>query len=411
MINIDLLREDPDKFKKALELKQLDKSLVDKFLELDKKWRGKVSELDAIRGEKNKLGEDKREKGRELKEKGKSLGSDIDVLAKERDVILEQIPNVPASDAPVGENDTENVVIKEVGEKTTFNFEPKDYLALADGLIKIEKASEVAGSRFGYILGDLALLEFALVKLAMDKLLPHGFVPVIPPVMIKPEVMKAMGKVKFIEAGDAFYLPKDDWYLIGSSEHTIGPIHMNETINYKEMPRRYVGFSTCFRREAGSYGKDTKGILRVHQFDKIEMFSFSLPEKSDEELLFLVARQEEMLQALKLPYRVVDICAGDMGFGDYKQIDLETWLPGQGKYRETHSASNTTDFQSRGINVKFKDDKGAKDYVHTLNATAFAIGRILIAIMENYQTEKGTIVVPVALCDYVGKSEITPFAR
>jgi len=411
MINIDLLREDPDKFKKALELKQLDKSLVDKFLELDKKWRGKVSELDAIRGEKNKLGEDKREKGRELKEKGKSLGADIDVLAKERDVILEQIPNVPASDVPVGKNDTENVVIKEVGERTIFNFEPKDYLALADGLVKIEKASEVAGSRFGYILGDLVALEFALVKLAMDKLLPHGFVPVIPPVMIKPEVMKAMGKVKFIEAGDAFYLPEDDWYLVGSSEHTIGPIHMNETLDSKEMPRRYMGFSTCFRREAGSYGKDTKGILRVHQFDKIEMFSFSLPEKSDEELLFLVARQEEMLQALKLPYRVVDICTGDMGFGDYKQIDLEIWLPGQGKYRETNSASNTTDFQSRGINVKFKDEKGAKDYVHTLNATAFAIGRMLIAVMENYQTEKGTIVVPVALRDYVGKSEITPFAR
>ena len=186
---------------------------------------------------------------------------------------------------------------------------------------------------------------------------------------------------------------------------------MNEILDYKEMPRRYMGFSTCFRREAGSYGKDTKGILRVHQFDKIEMFSFSLPEKSDGEHQFLVARQEEMLQALKLPYRVVDICTGDMGFGDYKQIDLETWMPGQGKYRETNSASNTTDFQSRGINVKFKDEKGVKDYVHTLNATAFAIGRMLIAIMENYQTEKGTIVVPGALRDYVGKSEITFSSR
>lgn len=411
MININLLREEPDKFKKSLIIKNYDPTLVDLFLDLDVKWREKVTALDELRAKKNTLGVDDREEAKKLKEKEKEYIREIDVFAKERDVILEQIPNIPASDVPVGKNDTENVVIKEEGERTKFNFEPKDYLALTDGLIKIEKASEVTGSRFGYILGDLVALEFALVKLAMDKLLPHGFTPVVPPVMIKPEVFKAMGKVKFVEAGDAFYLPEDDLYLVGSSEHTIGPIHMNEILDYKEMPRRYMGFSTCFRREAGSYGKDTKGILRVHQFDKVEMFSFSLPEKSDEEHKFLVAMQEELLQALKLPYRVVDICTGDMGFGDYKQIDIETWLPGQGKYRETNSASNTTDFQSRGINVKFKDEKGVKNYVHTLNATAFAIGRVLIAIIENYQTEKGTIVVPEALRDYIGKSEIVPSSR
>src|SRR3989344_5192708 len=238
-----------------------------------------------------------------------------------------------------------------------------------------------------------------------------GFIPIIPPVMLKEQMARGTGYFELGDEKEAYYLPEDKMYLAGTSEQSLIAMRADETLALDDLPLRYITFSTCFSREAGSYGKDTKGILRVHQFDKVEMFSFSLPEKSDEELLFLVARQEEMLQALKLPYRVVDICTGDMGFGDYKQIDLEIWLPGQGKYRETNSASNTTDFQSRGINVKFKDEKGAKDYVHTLNATAFAIGRMLIAVMENYQTEKGTIVVPVALRDYVGKSEITPFAR
>lgn len=406
MIDVALLRNEPEKLKKALTLKNCDSTLVDSFLDLDAKWREKVTILDELRAKKNTLGVGDREEAKKLKDREKKYVEEIDVLSKERDIIIEQIPNIPAPDVPPGKDDTANVVLEEVGKKTEFEFEPKDYIALADGLINTEKASEVSGSRFGYILGDLAVLEFALVKLVMDKFMPHGFIPVIPPVMIKPAPFKGMGKVKFIEAGDAFYLPKDDLYLVGSSEHTLGPLHMNDVFDAKDLPRRYMGFSTCFRREAGSYGKDTKGILRVHQFDKVEMFSFSLPQDSEKEHQFLVSMQEELLQTLKLPYRVVAICTGDMGFGDYKQIDLETWMPGQGKYRETNSASNTTDFQARGINVKFKDKDGKKNYVHMLNATAFAIGRVLIAIMENYQTEKGTVVVPEALRDYVGKSEI-----
>ena len=407
MIDINLLRKQPEKFRKGMELKGSDARFVDKFLEADKSWREKVTGFDALRQEKNKLGEGDREKGKKLKEKEKALTVEIDILAKERDVIVEQIPNPPADDVPIGKDETENIVLREVGEKPKFSFAPKDYMTLAKGLINTEKASEVSGSRFGYILGDLVSLEFALVKLAMDKLTPHGFIPVIPPVMIKPEVFKGMGKAKFIEAGDAFYLPEDDLYLVGSSEHTIGPMHMNDVLSEKILPRRYMGFSTCFRREAGSYGKDTKGILRVHQFDKVEMFSFCEPSKSEEEHKFLVECQEELLSALKLPYRIVAICTGDMGFGDYRQFDVETWLPGQNKYRETNSASNTTDFQARGINIKYANEN-QKDYLHTLNATAIAIGRIIIAILENYQTEKGTIVVPEVLRNYVGKSEITP---
>ncbi|HOB89793.1 MAG TPA: serine--tRNA ligase, partial [Candidatus Colwellbacteria bacterium] len=275
-------------------------------------------------------------------------------------------------------------------------------------LINTEQAAKIASSRFGYIFGDLARLEFALVKLAMDTLTPYGFIPTIPPVMVKPEIMKGMGKQKFLEAGDAFYIGEDNLYLVGSSEHSIGPLHMDEILDEESLPRRYMGFSTCFRREAGSYGKDTKGILRVHQFDKVEMFSFVKPEDSEEEHRFLLAREEELLGKLKLPHQVMSICTGDMGFGDYRQFDVETWLPGQGKYRETMSCSNTGDFQSRGLNIKYRvKSTGESKYVHTLNATAFAVGRMLIAILENYQTESGEVLVPEVLRDFVGKEKLS----
>lgn len=411
MIDINVIRENPESVRKAVVNKGLKPDLVDKFLEIDKKWRSVTSLLDSLRAEKKLLKQDEVEKGRELKEKVRAFEEEIRVLEKERDILIEQFPNIPSSDTPIGKDDTENVVLREVGKKPEFDFTPKDYLTVADGLINIESATKVAGSRFGYILGDLAVLEFALVKLAFDKLLPHGFTPVVPPVMAKPEVMKGMGKIKFLEGDDAFYLPKDDLFLVGSSEHSIGPMHMGQVLSGSSLPLRYLGFSTCFRREAGSYGKDTKGILRVHQFDKVEMFVFSSSEESAKEHDFLLARQEELMQALGLPYRVLSICTGDMGFGDHKQYDIETWLPGQGKYRETQSASNTTDYQSRGLNIKFAAPGGKKEFVHTLNGTAFAIGRILIAIIENYQTKDGGIIVPEVLRAYVGKEKITPASK
>lgn len=413
MIDIALIRNEAERVKAGIKKKGVDPVLIDRFLEIDEKWREQTTAIENLRAEKNQLKSDDREKGKELKEKEKELNEAVDVLKKERAIILEQIPNLPADDVPVGKDDTENVVLRVVGKKPEYSFEPKDYMDVAKAFISTERATRAVGSRFGYIFGDIALLEFALVKLAMDTLLPNKFMPVIPPVMIKPDVMRGMGKVKFLEDGDAFYVGEDDLYLVGSAEHTIGPIHMNEVLDTETLPKRYVGFSSCFRREAGSYGKDTKGILRVHQFDKIEMFVFAHPEHSEEEHQFLLARQEELVQKLGLHYRVMQICTGDMGFGDHKQYDVETWLPGQGKYRETNSCSNTTDFQSRGINVRYKagvgaDGKPQTEYAHLLNATAFAIGRVLIAIIENYQTEKGTIIVPEVLRPYVGKSEIVP---
>src|SRR3989344_5303434 len=406
MININLLRNEPERVKKGISAKRSSPELVDRFLEIDQKWRSITGSLDALRAERKLLKQGDAEKSKELKEKVKTFEEQIAVMEKERDVIIEQIPNLPADDVPEGYGDTENVVLREVGKKPSFDFKPKEYIELADGMINTEAASRVAGSRFGYILGDLVLLEFALVKLAMDRLTKHGFIPVVPPVMAKPSVMKGMGKVKFLEGDDAFYLAKDDLFLVGSSEHTIGPLHMDSVLPLDQLPKRYVGFSTCFRREAGSYGKDTKGILRVHQFDNVEMFSITKPEDSEKEYQFLVAREEELMQALGLHYRVMNVCTGDMGFEGQKQFDIETWLPGQDKYRETHSCSNTTDFQSRALGIKYKAGKAAGGYVHMLNGTAFAIGRMLIAIIENYQDKNGDIVVPEVLRAYVGKSII-----
>ena len=218
--------------------------------------------------------------------------------------------------------------------------------------------------------------------------------------------MRGMGKVKFLEDKDAFHIPEDNLYLAGSSEHSIGPYHMNEVLGEDELPKRYVGFSTCFRREAGSYGKDTKGILRVHQFDKVEMLVFAKPEDSEKEHRAMVALQEKLMQALGLSYRVVHMSTGDMTFADAEQFDIETWLPGENRYRETHSASNTTDYQARGVNTKLRRKDGKTEFLHILNATAFAIGRTLIAIFENYQTKEGKIEIPKVLQDYVGKKII-----
>ncbi|MDP3999318.1 MAG: serine--tRNA ligase [bacterium] len=418
MLDINLIRNEPEKVKKGLKAKNADPALVDKFLELDEKWRSVNTKFDELRHKQRELGEAKDILGaKALKEDIKKVEAELMDLDKFRTEILHQMPNLPLDSALVGKDETHNKVLREEGAKPKLK-DPKDYLSLAQGLglIDTERAVKISGSRFGYIKGAAAMLEFALVDLALKTLIKEGFTPIVPPVLVRPEIMVGMGKVKFIEGGDAFYLPADDLYLVGSSEHSIGPMYKDEVL--KTLPLRYVGFSTCFRKEAGSYGKDTKGILRVHQFDKVEMFSFSAPEDSEKEHKFLLSLQEKLMQALELPYRVVEICTGDMGWSDGRQYDVETWLPGQpsagsgqgnnrkGEYRETQSTSNTVDFQSRGLNIKYKKEDGKTAFAHMLNGTAFAIGRMIIAIIENYQTEQGTIRVPKALQNYLGMEEI-----
>lgn len=405
MLDPNLVRENPESVKIGLKNRGGDPALVDKFLQLDASWRDLTGRLEGLRAKKNKLGKDDQEEARRLKEEARELEEQLKITSGQRESALLLLPNVPEQRTPVGRSEADNVVLREVGSVPKFKFAPRDYLTLAGSGIDTERAGKVSGSRFGYVLGDLALLEFALVRFVFDKLQKHKFVPIVPPVLIKPEPMVGMGKNKFIADGDAFFIEKDNLYLVGTAEDTIGAMYMGEVLDEALLPLRFVGFSSAFRREAGSYGKDTKGILRVHQFDKVEMFSFTKPEDSVAENDFLLSMQEEIMQSLNLPYRVVHLCTGDMGFGASNQFDVETWIPSENKYRETHSCSNTTDFQSRGLNTKYKYSKGV-GYVHTLNATGVAIGRMLIAILENNQDSRGNVTVPRVLRKYVGKKEI-----
>jgi len=419
MLDVNLIRKDSELVKKLLLRKNVDVKLVDKFLRLDEEWRKKVKVLDDLNLEQKNISkiisekqdQDLLSKAQFLKQRIAELEEEKKHISLKREDILNKLPNIPFEDVIEGKDENDNRIIREVGEKKKFNFTPKDYLTLAQklGIINVEKASEIVGSRFGYLLGDAVLIEFALIKLAFDFLTEKGFKPVIPPVMISPKVYEEMGRLSGSQKEDKYYIPKDDLYLVGSSEHTIGPLGRNKVFNENDLPMRFVGFSTCFRREAGSYGKDTKGILRVHQFDKVEMYSFVRPEDSEREHLFLLSLQEDLMKKLQIPYRVMEICTGDMGFTDARQFDIEAWLPGQegGKYRETHSCSNTTDFQTRGINAKYKNKKGEKLFLHALNATGFAIGRMIIAIIENYQTKDGEVIIPDVLRPYIGKEKIS----
>lgn len=411
MLDINLIRNEPEKVKRGLKAKNADPELADKFLELDEKWRAATAQYDELRSNQKKLGKEKKmEEAKALKEEVRKKEAELADLDKIRTEVLHQMPNLPLDSVPIGKDESANKILREEGEKPKLA-DPADYLALAQklDLIDVERAAKVSGSRFGYLKGPAALLEFALVDLALKTLIKEGFTPIVPPVLINEKSMWGMG---YLERGqdEIYYLPKDNLYLVGTSEQAIGPMHQDEVLKEAELPKRYVSFSTCFRREAGSYGKDTKGILRVHQFDKVEMFSITAPSQSETEHKFLLSMQEKLMRALEIPYHVVDICSGDLGDPAAAKYDIEAWLPGQGngkgEYRETSSASNTTDFQSRRLNIKYKKEDGKPEFVHMLNGTAFAVGRMIIAILENYQTEKGTIRIPKVLQNYLGLEEI-----
>jgi seryl-tRNA synthetase len=424
MIDVTILRNEPAKVRQAVAAKKGDATLVDRFLELDEAWRKATAAVEQLRAEQKQLGEKRDIEGaKALKEKIKSQEEELSRLEGERNGVWAKIPNLPSEDTPIGQSEEDNKVIRKVGEPRKFDFEPKDHVALGEALdlIDSETAGKVTGARFTYIKGDLVRLEFALLQYVLEILSspaimksiaegvkpgynPKLFVPVLPPVMIRPEVFDRMARLEPRE--ERYHIPSDDLYLIGSAEHTLGPMHMDEIIPEEQLPLRYVGFSTSFRREAGSYGKDTKGILRVHQFDKIELESFTTPEDSVTEQELFIALQEYFMWSLELPYQVVAICTADMGGPDYRQRDIETWLPGQGKYRETHTSDLMTDYQTRRLNTKVRRADGRTEFVHTNDATAIAMSRTLIAIMENYQTKDGKIEVPKVLQKYVGKEII-----
>ena len=316
-----------------------------------------------------------------------------------------KIPNIISETSPDGKSDSDNLEIKKIGNIKEMN-NPRDHLEIASklNLIDVEKASEVSGSRFAYLFGDLVKIEFNLVSWALNKLSDKGFTPTVPPVLVRENALYGTGFFPD-DAEQVYEIPNDDLFLVGTSEVPLAALHTNEILNIKNLPLRYAGFSTCFRREAGTYGKDTTGIFRVHQFDKVEMFSFCDPVKSKEEHEFILSVEEELLQALEIPYRVVDVCAGDLGASAAKKFDIEAWIPSQNTYREVTSCSNTTDYQARRLNIRAKDE-GSTSVLHTLNGTAIAVGRILIALIENNQNTDGSVVFSDKVAEIIGVEQL-----
>ena len=337
----------------------------------------------------------------ELSNEVKLLFEQVDKKDEEFLNLWVKIPNLISKTSPDGKSDEDNLEIKKVGNVKEIP-NPKDHLEIASklNLIDVEKASEVSGSRFAYLFGDLVKIEFNLVSWALNKLSEKGFTPTVPPVLVRENALYGTGFFPD-DAEQVYEIPNDDLYLVGTSEVPLAALHTNEIINMEDLPIRYAGFSTCFRREAGTYGKDTTGIFRVHQFDKVEMFSFCNPEKSEEEHEFILSVEEELLQSLEIPYRVVDVCAGDLGASAAKKYDIEAWIPSQNTYREVTSCSNTTSFQARRLNIRAKSE-GETSILHTLNGTAIAVGRILIALIENNQTEDGRVEFSNNVAEIIG---------
>jgi len=418
MLDIKFIKENTDIVKEACKTKNRNID-IDELLRLFEEKKKLRAELDELNQKRNEAAKNRNiEEGQKLKAESDSLETKFKEADKAYLALMLKLPNIPSPDTPIGPDESQNKVVKTYGEIPTFDFTPKEHYELgADlGLIDTETAGEIAGSRFAYIKGDLALLQFALIQFALgvvssketlEKIAKEAgltldvspFIPVVPPVFVKPAVQNRMAR--FLTPEEHYMFPEDDLMLIGSAEHTLGPLHMDEVFEEKDLPIRYLGYSTAFRREAGSYGKDTKGIIRQHQFDKLEMEVFSLPENSKSEQDFLVAIQEYALRELKLPYQVVAVCTGDMGFPDYRQVDIEVWMPGQNKYRETHSADNVAGFQARRLNTRVRRGDGKIEHVHMNDATVFAVGRTLVAIIENYQTKDGQIRVPEVLKKYL----------
>ena len=340
-------------------------------------------------------------KASELSNEVKLLFEQVDKKDEEFLNLWVKIPNLISKTSPDGKSDKDNLEIKKVGNVKEIS-NPKDHLEIASklNLIDVEKAAEVSGSRFAYLFGDLVKIEFNLVSWALNELSEKGFTPTVPPVLVRENALYGTGFFPD-DAEQVYEIPNDELYLVGTSEVPLAALHANEIINMEELPIRYAGFSTCFRREAGTYGKDTTGIFRVHQFDKVEMFSFCNPEKSEEEHEFILSVEEELLQSLEIPYRVVDVCAGDLGASAAKKYDIEAWIPSQNTYREVTSCSNTTSFQARRLNIRAKSE-GETSILHTLNGTAIAVGRILIALIENNQTEDGKVEFSDKVAEIIG---------
>jgi seryl-tRNA synthetase len=413
VLDIKLIREDPEPFRVALARRNLD-GAVDELLAADERRRSLTAQVDELRAAQNRAstaigGAQGDAKQALIAEVGavsarlKELEPELAAADAALAALLAATPNVPHPSAPDGFTDDDAVEVRRNHDvPPVFDFEVRDHAALGEalGVLDVERAARTSGSRFVYLLGDIVLLQFALVRSAMDILVDKGFMPVIPPVLVREEAMYGTG---FLPADEAqlYVTREDDLYLVGTAEVPLAALHMTEIVDEADLPLRYAGYSTCFRREAGTYGKDMGGMFRVHQFDKVEMFSFTTPEASWDEHEYLVSVEETVIGKLELPYRVVNIAAGDLGGSAAKKYDIEVWLPGQQRYRELTSCSNTTDYQARRLQTRVRRGDGRLETLHTLNGTATAIGRTLIAILENHQRSDGSVEVPEHLWQYL----------
>ncbi|HZB23586.1 MAG TPA: serine--tRNA ligase [Gaiellaceae bacterium] len=398
MIDLKLARANADLFREALARKGA-ADAFDQLLAADRTWADATTRREEVRAEQKRLGkpssDEEIERARSLKVELQSLDEQLARADEERRRVWDAVPNPPHPSAPDGDTDEDAEVVRTWGDVPETGEKARDHLELAADDIDLERAARVSGSRFVYRKGDAALLELSLYRFALDRLVSKGFVPVLPPVLVREEAMYGTGFFPALRE-DVYEVPEDGLFLTGTSEVALAAMHRDEEL--EDLPLRYAGFSTCFRREAGAAGRDTRGMFRVHQFDKVEMFVFCRPEDSEEEHERLLAQEEEILQELGIPYRVVNIAAGDLGPSAAKKYDLDGWFPAQAKFRELTSTSNTTDFQARRLNIRFRREK-ALEHVHTLNGTAVT-ARALIAIMENFQEPDGTVPTPEVLWEF-----------
>ena len=419
MIDLKVLRDTPDVVRHSQKVRGEDVAVVGQLLDADVKSRAAISEFETLRAEQNALsksvGAAKGDEKNALLENAKELANRVkaadskrsDLEAKAREFLL-QISNLIDLDAPVG-GEEDFKVIEEIGKPRDFKgegFEPKDHVELGKLLkaIDTERGAKVAGSRSYYLTGPGAMLEFALVNYAISSAVKAGFTPVIPPVLVNPAAMEGTGFLGQA-ADNVYHLEEDDVYLVGTSEVPLAAYHMDEIV--ENLPIRYAGYSSCFRREAGTYGKDTRGIIRVHQFDKVEMFSFIKPEDAKAEHLRLLEWEKDFLKAMEVPFRVIDVASGDLGSSAIRKFDCEAWIPTQGAYREVTSTSNCTEFQARRLNIRYRDESGTKP-VATLNGTLVAVPRMIVAILENHQNQDGSVNVPKALRPFLGVDTLVP---
>lgn len=430
MLDIRFIQDNAEAVQTAAKHKGCDVSIAT-LLQLDDERREAQRQVDELRQQRNEIAAQMKggkpepsliEQGKAIKAKLSGLEAQLSDVEERYIMLLKQVPNMPHADVPVGLSEDENVEVKVVGDIPTFDFAPKNHYEIAEakGWLDKERAAKVAGARFAYIMGDLVLLQQAIIQFVMNSLTseammkeiiagaglevdPRPFTPVLPPLMIRTEPYDQMDRLQ--PSDDRYKIEGEDLWLQGSAEHVLGSMHAGEIFDAKQLPLRYLGFATSFRKEAGTYGKDMEGLIRMHQFDKLEMESFTEAKDSYSEHLLFIAIQEWLLTQLKLPYHVLMKCTADIGKPNARGVDMEVWLPGQGKYRETHTADYMTDYQARRLMTRVRTDNGV-ELIHTNDATAFALGRCMVAIIENYQTAEGDVVVPEALRPYMNGREM-----